>query len=54
MVEVTVVLVVRLAFAVGVSFLVGEALIRTISRTAKRARLSKSVVRNVREAITAL
>jgi small-conductance mechanosensitive channel len=45
---------VRLVIAVALSFLVGEVIIRVISRAAKRAKLPNPTIRSVREVITAV
>ncbi len=52
--EITLEIIARLILAVVLSFVVGEVVIRVITRGARRARLSKSAVRNIREAITAV
>jgi small-conductance mechanosensitive channel len=54
MVESTVEIIASLIFTVVISFLFGELIIRVITRGAKRAKLSKPTIRNIREAITAL
>jgi small-conductance mechanosensitive channel len=46
--------IISLVLAVGLSFLVGELIIRAITKGARRAKISKPAIRNIREVITAL
>lgn len=47
-------IILEIIFAVSVSFFAGEIVIRVITKGAKRARISKPIIRNVREVVTAL
>jgi small conductance mechanosensitive channel len=44
----------EIVFSVLISFIVGEIVIRVIVRGAKRAKIAKPIIRNIREAVTAL
>jgi small conductance mechanosensitive channel len=54
MVSITIVIVCEIIFAIIISFLVGEVVIRLITRAAKRAKISKPIIRNIREVVTAV
>jgi small conductance mechanosensitive channel len=47
-------IIVEIIAALLTSFIVGEIVIRVITKGAKRAKISKPVIRNIREVITAL
>jgi small conductance mechanosensitive channel len=54
MADITFVTIAEILFGLLMSFLIGEVVIRVISKAAKRAKISKPIIRNIREAITAL
>jgi small conductance mechanosensitive channel len=54
MVGSTLQIILEIITALLVSFVIGELVIRIITRGAKRAKISKPIIRNVREVITAI